>query len=787
MIKLQNYTPEVYYKESRDFQFIGRLYDLIFNSVKTNSDQLYNLPLSDNSNEEWIDLMALTLGFKPRHNYNVKQLVAVCNILPTILRNKGTLRAIELIGNAILKSEGVKDSIYVSLSSIDSTRLQIGLPTLLEDITLLQDLLDYVLPAGMTCEIITEATEEINNAPTISVFDQSLFHKSIKDYITSIVSNDVKSNNLLNHHVNEEGEKEFIPGLISNTTVIKGQTLDTSSWINPPPIVEDDEGPGEGQGEGPGEDENPSGGGEEGGEEGSGEDNPGGTDPVTPPVNPPSGGDEEDPQPIIEYDPVGQETVETYNTYAAKYYAGQMEYHSGHHINNPPIDEEVIPLFNLNPSEDEEEYVEGFSLSGSGSVDLYHNFRFGAAEVPRVMWRLVDLQSEYTREYEPVIILEGYCKDNYNFPNNLESYSLDAYGREVVKPLYLGPQVGDLNDAREVKALNLTVPGTDIWSFEDDVDSPISFNKFVENFEITWINPNLEDQSILGPDFLNNILNTFNCRPIIEHYLTDALNEGKIQFIKSTASDRYKTEFGYLDNEAVELTDLNSYGHLKFKAHDDINSLDLQNYYNFDLYSVILDPAKVENLTSGGNLEVSTDFYLPDDLKFINWLPTHLDFDQTDRSFTLSFKFDGKDLSTEIIPKNNRLYHYSPEALYDPMSINTAQILNAEIASDGTIEIQALNQMGNYETLRYDDCNVKRWIKRALHNDSTLESELEERYLTEDGFDPTASRGVYGLVLRISYYNDTIAPQWILLSCTPLSPNQLGLYQWKYNPELDNQ
>ena len=61
MIKLQDYTPEVYYRESRDFQFIGRLYDLVLNYVKTNADLIYSLPLSDNSDNQFIDLMAMTL------------------------------------------------------------------------------------------------------------------------------------------------------------------------------------------------------------------------------------------------------------------------------------------------------------------------------------------------------------------------------------------------------------------------------------------------------------------------------------------------------------------------------------------------------------------------------------------------------------------------------------------------------------------------------------------------------------------------------------------------------
>ena len=59
MIKLQDYTPEVYYRESRDFQFIGRLYDLVLNYVKTNADLIYSLPLSDNSDNQFIQPLTI--------------------------------------------------------------------------------------------------------------------------------------------------------------------------------------------------------------------------------------------------------------------------------------------------------------------------------------------------------------------------------------------------------------------------------------------------------------------------------------------------------------------------------------------------------------------------------------------------------------------------------------------------------------------------------------------------------------------------------------------------------
>ena len=89
MIKLQNLTPEVYYKESRDFQLLGRLFDLVLNAVKTDTDLLYNLPLSTNSDEKLLELLALTLGFKPKHQYNARNLKAVCSVFSEILRKFG--------------------------------------------------------------------------------------------------------------------------------------------------------------------------------------------------------------------------------------------------------------------------------------------------------------------------------------------------------------------------------------------------------------------------------------------------------------------------------------------------------------------------------------------------------------------------------------------------------------------------------------------------------------------------------------------------------------------------
>jgi hypothetical protein len=150
MIQLQNYTPEVYYKHSRDFQFIGRLYDIVLNSVKTNSDLLYNIHNDANFNNKLVDLLAMTLGFKSKHHYNTNQLVALCSVFPSILKNKGNIKAVQLAGQTLLNAEGITEPF--SCEIIDST-LYLFVPRKLSDLNLFYDLLDYILPAGITCEI----------------------------------------------------------------------------------------------------------------------------------------------------------------------------------------------------------------------------------------------------------------------------------------------------------------------------------------------------------------------------------------------------------------------------------------------------------------------------------------------------------------------------------------------------------------------------------------------------------------------------------------------------------
>ena len=163
MIKLQELTPSVYYEQSRDFQFIGRLYDIVLNYVKTNADNLYTLPLGKNMDEKLLNLLALTLGFQSKHHYNSKQLLAICSVLPLILKHKGSLNAILIAVNSILYAEGINQALDYEFKN---NNLVLYLSQDLSDLTLLKDIMIYILPAGIGCDMIKEL-QSVNKIETI--------------------------------------------------------------------------------------------------------------------------------------------------------------------------------------------------------------------------------------------------------------------------------------------------------------------------------------------------------------------------------------------------------------------------------------------------------------------------------------------------------------------------------------------------------------------------------------------------------------------------------------------
>jgi hypothetical protein len=175
MIKFSNQVPSVYSNASRDFQYLGWLIDIVLNSVKHNVNGIYDLPNS--TDPRLTELLAMTLGFKVKRNYDQDQLRALVAALPRILKYKGTIAAVEMAGRALIAASGSTGAFSCKVKNCE---LIVELPATLVDVSLFTDLLTYILPAGMTFRI-ERASQRTRKIETNVLYGQQLIAELVPD------------------------------------------------------------------------------------------------------------------------------------------------------------------------------------------------------------------------------------------------------------------------------------------------------------------------------------------------------------------------------------------------------------------------------------------------------------------------------------------------------------------------------------------------------------------------------------------------------------------------------
>lgn len=229
MIKFQDMTPSVYYNQSRDFQFIGRLFDIMLNSVKTNTDMVNHVRTPNNTDERLLELYALTLGLHPKRKYSSNQLAAICSVFADIMRNKGSIKALQLAGNALIKAERIKpvgndkQEFTYAIDSNNPTKIHLFFPQDFTDFTLFNDLLDYILPAGMTCDITSTliSTASADTKVNISMRHEQILYKNMDpaNNVYSIPGVDMTLSDAALTSVRTDGTTDARRELYMNTSI----------------------------------------------------------------------------------------------------------------------------------------------------------------------------------------------------------------------------------------------------------------------------------------------------------------------------------------------------------------------------------------------------------------------------------------------------------------------------------------------------------------------------------------------------------------------------------------
>ena len=221
MIRTQDLIPSIYYKESRDFQLFGRLYDIVFNYVKTNVDLMENFPINAHTDSKLIELLARTLGFNNKLNYRNDDLNAICNVFISLMRDKGSLRSIKSLVRTILNVSDINKNHLVSMNTASKYPLiEIHVPDVVSnsEIKLLEDVLEYILPIGVCYDIKTTKVSEVDRG-TLNLSDvlrsSNLLDRSSKEYSNINITNE----ELEMTHTDEKTSGELIESSINNPIV----------------------------------------------------------------------------------------------------------------------------------------------------------------------------------------------------------------------------------------------------------------------------------------------------------------------------------------------------------------------------------------------------------------------------------------------------------------------------------------------------------------------------------------------------------------------------------------
>lgn len=159
MIRLQHHTPDIYTRESRDFQLLLRLYDCVINGVEYDITTINSTLDTMLCKSNVIPLLQTKLGFFTKGQYNDEDIRYILAGFKDIIRNKGSLKAIQYLMSLYLKIKNITSPLsayYITeektLSNgfiIPAYSVIIEIRSNFTDTALLEEVLRYILPAGV--------------------------------------------------------------------------------------------------------------------------------------------------------------------------------------------------------------------------------------------------------------------------------------------------------------------------------------------------------------------------------------------------------------------------------------------------------------------------------------------------------------------------------------------------------------------------------------------------------------------------------------------------------------
>lgn len=156
ILRYDEMVPEVYVQQSRDFQVLTRLLTLGLSSSKYFADKLKFQNSPQCIDDNLLVLLQEKVGFYTKKNFSTSELRSLLEVFYSLIRNKGSLSSIEQAIRLFFQIQNLNTNAYINIinkSDIDSYSIQIGIDSSIRDISLLQEILKYIIPTGYIISI----------------------------------------------------------------------------------------------------------------------------------------------------------------------------------------------------------------------------------------------------------------------------------------------------------------------------------------------------------------------------------------------------------------------------------------------------------------------------------------------------------------------------------------------------------------------------------------------------------------------------------------------------------
>ena len=171
--KTQNNVPDVYTTESRDFQLLEKICDVTFNTTLSNLSKVQFIRYVETIDAALLKPLASYLGFFTEQYYPEELLRSILANFRDMIKNKGTLKSIEIATNALQSAyKGVSD-VRIDTATDDPYEIIVISDGVVIDSSYVDEVMKYIAPVGV--KIVQSYSSAMTNTSQIEPATVSYF------------------------------------------------------------------------------------------------------------------------------------------------------------------------------------------------------------------------------------------------------------------------------------------------------------------------------------------------------------------------------------------------------------------------------------------------------------------------------------------------------------------------------------------------------------------------------------------------------------------------------------